>query len=217
MTAGSVRRVKCDCLHSPATGDVRHRIEGDAWEVGVLPEVQRRTMAISKEKTLHEVRDFAGIVFYLWLIFGLLVLYKSVILREEHIDFVARGLALINAFALGKVLLVLRTLNLGERLNSRPLIYPTLLKSALFTVVLACVKILEEVAIGLFRHESFQRSIAGLGGGTLQGIFVLTLLLFVVLIPFVGVTELQRVLGESKLEQMFFGVRQSVRRPKSAA
>jgi len=32
----------------------------------------------------------------------------------------------------------------------------------------------------------------------------LTLLLFVMLIPFFGFTELQRVLGEGKLAQVFF-------------
>jgi hypothetical protein len=53
---------------------------------------------------------------------------------------------------------------------------------------------LEEVGIGLYRQESFQQSIGDLGGGTRKKILTLTVLLFVVLIPFVAFGELQRVL-----------------------
>jgi hypothetical protein len=73
--------------------------------------------------------------------------------------------------------------------------------------VLACFKILEDAAVGLYHGKSFAESIADLGGGTLQAILILTLLLFVVLIPFVGFGELQRALGKGKLKQLFFHTR----------
>ena len=122
-------------------------------------DVQKSTTSL-KEKGVHELKEFGVIAFYLWLVFGLMALNKSVILREEHIDFVARGFALFNALALGKVFLVLTALHLGDRFNSRPLISTVLIKSALFGVLLAVFKILEEVAIGLYHHKSFQQSIA---------------------------------------------------------
>src|SRR6516165_637422 len=89
------------------------------------------------QKAHHEFKEGLRIALYLWVVFGLLVLHKSMILAEHHIDFTYHGLALINALALAKVMLVARHLPLGEQLNNTPLIYPTLLKSALFTVVLA--------------------------------------------------------------------------------
>lgn len=156
-----------------------------------------------KQKAIEQMKEFLFIALYLWLVFGLLVMYKSVILGEYHIDFAYHGFALINAFALGKVMLVAKDLHLGERFHSAPLVYPILVKSAIFTVVLACFKVLEDAAIGLYRGKSFAESIADLGGGNLQAILTLTLLLFVVLIPFVGYGELQRVLGEGKLKQIF--------------
>jgi len=143
------------------------------------------------------------IAVYLWLVLGLLVMHKSVILAEYHIDFAYHGLALINALALAKVMLVAKDLHLGEQFDEAPLIYPILLKSALFSVVLACFKILEEIAVGLYRGQSFHQSIADLAGGTWKGVVVLTVLLFGVLIPFVGYGELERVLGERKLKQLF--------------
>ena len=162
-----------------------------------------------KQKAIEEMKKFLFIALYLWLVFGLLVMYKSVILGEYHIDFAPHGFALINALALGKVMLVAKDLHLGQRFDNAPLIYPTLVKSAVFTVVLACFKILEDAAVGLYHGKSFAESIADLGGGTLQAILTLTLLLFVMLIPFVGFGELQRVLGEGKLKLIFLHPRSS--------
>ena len=122
---------------------------------------------------------------------------------KNRIDFAYHGFAIINALALAKVMLTAKDLHLGEQLDDAPLIYPTVLKSALFSVVLACFTILEEAAIGLYHHQSFQQSITDLGRGTLNAILTLTLLLFVVLILFVGLGELQRVLGAGTLRQIF--------------
>jgi len=157
-----------------------------------------------KQKAYHEFKEFIVIVLYLWLVFGLLLLYKSVILDEEHISYLANGIALVNALVLGKFVLIARALHLGDTAENAPLIYPTLLKSALFSILLAGCKILEEALVGFYHGKSFSESIADLGGGTLKGILTLSLILFVLLIPFFGFGELQRVLGEGKLAQLFF-------------
>lgn len=78
------------------------------------------------------------------------------------------------------------------------------LKSALFAVVLACFKILEAAAIAWYRHEPFRQIITDVGGGTWKGILTLALLVFAMLVHFVGYGELGRVLGEGKLERVFF-------------
>jgi len=162
-----------------------------------------------KQRAYHEFKEGLIIVLYLWAVFGLLVLHKSMILAEHHIDFAYHGLAIINALALAKVMLLVRHLHLGDQLKKTPLIYPTVLKSALFTIVLACFKVLEDAVIGFFRHESFRQSNTEFGGGTWQGILTLALLVFAMLIPFVGYGELGRVLGEGKLEMLFFRPRSS--------
>ena len=157
-----------------------------------------------KHKAYHELKDGLVIALYLWVIFGLLVLHKSMILAEHHIEFAYHGLALINALALAKVMLLARHIPLGEQLKNAPLIYPTLLKSGLFTAVLACFKVLEDAVISWYRQESFRQSLTDLGGGTWKGILTLALLIFALLVPFVGYGELGTVLGEGKLERIFF-------------
>jgi hypothetical protein len=157
-----------------------------------------------KQKVLVEFKEGLIIALYLWAVFGLLVVHKSMILAEHHIDFVYHGVALINALALAKVILVARKLDLSARIKDAPLIYPTLLKSAFFTVVLACFKILEDAAIAFHRHQPFRQGLSELGGGTWQGVLTLMLLVFAVLIPFVGFGELGRVIGEAKLRKLLF-------------
>lgn len=164
-----------------------------------------------KQKAYHELKEFFGIALYLWVILALFQLYRSLLLAEEHISVVAhQGFAVINALALAKVLLIAKALHLGDWADRWPLIYPTLVKSALFTVVLACFKILEDAGLGMYRGKSFQESIAGLGGGTLNGILCVSLIMFVTLIPFFVMAELQEVLGEGKLMQLFFRPRNSL-------
>ena len=157
-----------------------------------------------KQKVYSEFKELIIIVFYLWLVFGLFLVYKSVILNLEHISYLAQGVALINALVLGKFVLIARAFHLGDTAEDAPLIYPTLLKSALFSIVLAGFKILEDAAVGFYHGKSFSESIADLGGGTLKGIVTLTVLLFVLLIPFFGFGEPQRVLGAGKLAPLFF-------------
>lgn len=171
---------------------------------GIAADEPRRTL---KQKAYRELKEYLAISCYLWLVFGLFVLYKSVLLSEQHISFVAHGIALFNALALGKVMLVAWDLHFAEKFKDKPLIYPTLFKSAAFAIVLGCFKILEEAGVGWYHHKSFSQSIGDIGGGTLEGILVLVLILAVLLIPFFAFTELRDIFEEGKLAKLFFASR----------
>src|ERR1022692_1197920 len=157
-----------------------------------------------KQRAVHGVKEYLAISAYLFVVFALFVLYKSVILAENNIDFTLDGLALINALALAKVILLAQDLKLGERFHEAPLIYPTVLKSFLFSILLACFKIAEEAAMGWFHGKPFPESISAIGGGTWQGILSLSVLMFFVLVPFFAFTELKSVIGEERLHAVFF-------------
>jgi hypothetical protein len=157
-----------------------------------------------KQKVAHETREYIVISFYLFVVFSLLVVHKSVILAEHHIDYTLHGFALINALALAKVMLTAQDLHLGDWFGDAPLIYPTLLKSFVFTIVLACFKIGEDFVVGRIHGKSFQQSLSDFGGGTWKGIVTLAVLVCVMLIPFFGFTELRRVFGPDRLIGVFF-------------
>jgi hypothetical protein len=127
------------------------------------------------------------------------------VLAERHIDFTMHGIALINALALGKVILVAQDLHLVDQFRDAPLIYPTLVKSFAFTIVLALFKIAEDAVVGRFRGKSFHESFSNLEGGSWPVILTLMGLIFVMLIPFFGFTELRRVFGSDRLIGVFSG------------
>ena len=164
-----------------------------------------------KQRAYSELKEYLTIVLYLWVIFGLFIAYKSVILAEHGIDFAANGFALINALVLGKFMLIARAFHPGEGADNEALIYPTLRKSAIFAVVLGVCKILEGATVGFFHGKSFSESIADLGEGSLKGILVLCVILFVMLIPLIAWGELGRVLGHGKLSRLFFRPRDTTK------
>ncbi|MGB2628827.1 MAG: hypothetical protein WAK20_18735 [Candidatus Acidiferrum sp.] len=163
-----------------------------------------------KQRVIHGMREYVIISLYLFVVFSVLAAYNTVILAEHQIDLVSQGLALINALALGKVILVGQELNLANRFRDAPLIYPTLLKSFVYTLLLACFKIVEETALDLYHDKPFGAAFAG---GDWKGFLSLSVLLFVVLIPFFGFTELRRVMGDDRLLGGFFRARHLLNLP----
>jgi len=156
-----------------------------------------------KQKAYQGLKEYIAISFYLWLVFSLFVLYRAVLL-SERISVVAHGEALINALALGKVMLVAQELHFAEKFKHKPLIYATVFRAAAFALILGCFKVLEEICVGLFHGKSAGESIVGVGGGTLNGILAMTAILAVLLIPFFAFTELRGIIGREKLTGLFF-------------
>ena len=161
-----------------------------------------------KQKVYRGIREYLLISLYLWLIFALFDVYKSVLLARFHLNLVAKGVALINALALAKIALIARELKLDERLRPKgmPLVYPTLLNTAVFAGLMALCKVLEELAVGMYHHKSATESISAIGGSW-QGLLCIAGIFFVTLIPFCAFRELGIVLGHRKLAQLFFGGR----------
>jgi hypothetical protein len=157
-----------------------------------------------KQKALRSFKEYLVIAAYLAIVFSLFAIYKSVVLAKYSIEFAPQGLALLNALALGKVILIAQEFHVADQYRDAPLIYPTLLKSFVFAVLLACFKIVEEIAIGmLFHGKALQDGIAAVGESW-RLILALSSLMFVILIPFFGFTELRRILGEGRLSGIFF-------------
>jgi hypothetical protein len=160
-----------------------------------------------KEKAISEGKKIVVVVVYLWALFAMFQVHKIAILRGENMATAIGyqvGLALINALVIGKVILIAQAFHVGERYQDKPLIYPILFKSALFSVLLVCFEIVEEVVVGMFHHKTIAESMPALGGGGVEGILLSVFMAFIALIPFFAFTEVGRVLGEDELASMLF-------------
>jgi hypothetical protein len=137
-------------------------------------------------------------------LFGLFALHERIVLREQGINFTAQGFALVNALVLAKVMLIAEDLNLGRWLDRRPLIYPILHDAVLFTVLFIVFHIVEDVVIGLIHGETVRASIPVIGGGGVVGLLCVAVILFVALIPYFAVKNLNLALGPGRLKALLF-------------
>ena len=72
--------------------------------------------------------------------------------------------------------------HVAEHLDHKPLIFPIMLKSAIYSTILMSFYIIEETLIGTWHGKTATESIPAIGGGSLKGILVVGLMMFVVLI-----------------------------------
>ncbi len=155
------------------------------------------------QRMVREMRRALVVACYLWCVFSLFVLYESVISKDPSGRLMRYGMALFNAMALAKVILVAEHLGLGQGFKKSPLIYATVFRSVMFGLVLGCFKLVEALVVGYFRGVTVAESIARIGDGSLRGILTLVLLLTVVLMPFFGFAELDRAVGKGKIATVF--------------
>ena len=156
-----------------------------------------------KQKVLTEGRKLFWIFLYLWVLLGLFAVHKSIVLNEQNV-FYHQGFAFINAWLLAKVMLTAEIFHVADNLKRKPLMYPIVFKSAVFSIILISFYIFEEVLVGMWRGKTLTNSIPAIGGGSLEGILVVGIIMFVVLMPFFALRELGSDIGADKLYEQFF-------------
>ena len=112
---------------------------------------------------------------------GLFSIRKSIVLNEPNLIY-HQGFAIINAFLLAKVMLTAEMFHVAENLDNKPL--PIMFKSVIYSTILMSFYIIEETLVGMWHGKSATDSIPDVGGGSLEGILVVGLMMFVVLVPF---------------------------------
>ena len=163
-----------------------------------------------KEKARHELIEYAFNVIYLTIVFATFTVYRRLMLAAHDISYTNYGFALIEALILGKVIMIGGMFHLGRGLEDKPLIYPTLYKTAVFTIFCAFFTLAEHAIKGLVSGHGV---VAGFAEFTAQGYEVIlanSMVVFVALIPFFAMKELGRVMGREQIGRLFF-------RPRSRA
>lgn len=162
-----------------------------------------------KAKAVDETGKLLRIFLYFWVVLTLFSLHKALVFNEDALTY-QQGFALINAFALAKVVLVAQSFHLGEGHEERPPVYAIVLNAAIFSILLLIFHVVEETAIGVWRGNSVVDSIPKIGDGTLQAILIIEVILFFALIPFFFYLEIERAIGAEQLHAFLFGPRPPV-------
>jgi hypothetical protein len=191
------------CKRHPKPRIYRNQQDPNVTPTGSEQQQPGGNLDALREGAYREAKRYLPIFIYFWVLLALFGLHRCILLTEESILY-TQAFAILNAFVMAKVLFFGEALQLGENFRNRPLIYPVLFKSALFAVLLLCFDIIEEIVKGTLSGKTLSESIAGTGGGTLEGITAVGVIIFVVLTPFFAFREMTRVIGARELRELFF-------------
>ena len=155
-------------------------------------------------RALHELKQYAIITLYLWMLFVLFATYKRMLLQENGISLWNHSFAILNALIFGKVILIGQALDLGRGLKEQALAWFVLGKSLMFSIALILFHIAEEAIRAWFKGLPLSTSIEDFGGGTWLGLLTYAAIFFVVLIPFFAFQEVAEAVGSAPLRDFFF-------------
>ena len=97
-----------------------------------------------------------------------------------------------------------RPASFGKRQENGPLIYSTVYKSFIFTLLVAVFHVLEHAIKGLVHGEGLAGAFAALRDRGIAELLALGLVYSCALLPFFALREIRRVLGERRLADLFF-------------
>lgn len=83
----------------------------------------------------------------------------------------------------------------------RPLIYRILFEGFLFSTLFIAFHVLEKVITGLIQGKDAAASVPAIGGGGLEGLASVALIMFVMLIPFFAFKNVSRELGRGRVKR----------------
>src|SRR5262249_11203458 len=152
-----------------------------------------------KQKAIHELREYLTVLLFLAPLFGAFSTYRMLLqgrFREGSFEY---GTALINALILSKIILIGEYLQVGKRHENRPLIYSTVYKSFVFTLLVASFHVLEDAIKGVWHGEGLARAFAALRDRRIDEVLAAGVVYFCALLPFFALREIRRVFGEARL------------------
>jgi hypothetical protein len=151
------------------------------------------------QRARKELIEYFAISAYLYVCFAALLFYKATVLHSAGVEWVPNGLAIVKALILGKFVLLLQAVKLGEDRKGGVIFAAILKKSLLFTLALIVLTLIEETLVGAFHGRSSREVLSELAGGTLPQAFATSLLMFLILIPYFACREIEDSLGAGVL------------------
>jgi hypothetical protein len=157
-----------------------------------------------KQRLFHEMVEYWINVGYLTLVFAAFTQYRRFLLAAYDITYTNYWVAVIEALILGKVIMIGAVLRLGRGLEDKPLIVPTLYKTVVFTLLVAVFTLTEHAIKGLWKGKGLMGGLVDYFAKGPHEFLAGSLIIFVAFIPFFGVKELGRVIGQDKIRALFF-------------
>lgn len=157
-----------------------------------------------KQRAQEELRTFLFSFIYLSLFFSVFIAYRNLVLSEYALGYFRYGYGLFEALVISKMILLGQRFRLGEKFEGYPLIVPTLNKTVVFSLFVIVLSVVEHYIGGFLHHKEREVITHELFESGMDEILSRSLVKFVAFIPFFAFLELDKVLGETNLFNLFF-------------
>jgi len=168
---------------------------------------KKKTSSLLRHRFVEELRRFWIYAGVLTLFFSAFTLYRRLILGSYDIDYLHYEYGFVESLVLAKIIIVGQMLKLGERFENRPLAFTTLCKTIIFSLFVFLFSVAEYVVVDFFRGKDIAKSFQALLENGLDEIAAKILVMFFFFLFFFAFLELSRVLGKTKLFDLFFRAR----------
>ncbi len=162
-----------------------------------------------KQRIQREMVTYGINALYLAVFFGVFAWYRRFVLAEYEIKYFKYGAAIIEALVLAKVIWFGEILGLVRDRENRPLLYPTLQKSLVFTLFFGVFAMFEAMVGGAIKGVGAGGGLTKLLGEGKYELLARCMITFCAFVPFFAFRELARTFGEGKLWKLFFRRREA--------
>lgn len=157
-----------------------------------------------KKKILHEMVEYWIIFVYLTLMFAAFTQYRRLVLAAYNITYTNYWVSVIEAAILAKVVMIGAVFRVGRGFEQKPLIYPTIYKTIIFSLLVGVFTLIEHVLKNLWKGKELTEGLADFFSKGPHELLAECLVIFVAFLPFFAFRELGQVLGEGRIWTLFF-------------
>lgn len=158
-------------------------------------------------KTIEEIKQLLLISLYIYLCLVALQLYAATITGAQSVSYALVGYAAVKALLLGKFILLGHWLHIGERLRKKRLIVSVLYQALALLILLLVLSSLEELIMALVHGQSIAAAIDEFRGAPLIRIGTKSLVMLLVLLPYVALRQLAEIMKPGELRRIFLARR----------
>jgi hypothetical protein len=153
----------------------------------------------------HEFRSYLLLAGYMFLCFLAFAIYKAAVLAEENVAFAPVAFAAVKALVLSKFLMLGEALPVVTRDRGGSLVISTLHRSVWLLLLLFVLMLVEEVARAWIHGASGFEELAADMARRHWEMAAALVLLWLVLLPYVGIKQLAGRLGEEQWRRVLRG------------
>ncbi len=153
-----------------------------------------------------EIAHLIPAIIYFAICFNLFHFAQTLLMQPQDIQYTGYVGATLGAILAGKVILIAENIPFFNAFPNKPILYNITWKFFIYSIFVLLVQIIDHVLKQLYHtgncYTACIRLLADLSQKEFWGIQMFVLMFFLVFIVF---TELARVIGQSKMKEIFFG------------